>query len=268
MKNRLSLVLALMLLCGGVQAFDPVEYFDKKCSSCHTIGGGDDVGPDLKGVTERRDQKWMMRFIRESQTVINAGDPIAVELFNKYRKKKMPDQDLSDEDVLALLDFIKSGGQGLEKAIASKSALEATGDEIHRGGQLFSGEVALAAGGPACIQCHSAGSAGPLGGGTLGPDLTQSYSNYNDQGLSKVLTKIAFPVMDQVYAGKALTEAEVYQLKSFLLKMDREGPAGKGAQKKFVFLGLIGLFLGFGAIDLSWRNRRRKSSRPTIGESE
>ncbi|MBI4607901.1 MAG: cytochrome c [Candidatus Rokubacteria bacterium] len=39
----------------------PVEgqaIFQEKCVSCHTIGGGRLVGPDLQGVTARRDREW------------------------------------------------------------------------------------------------------------------------------------------------------------------------------------------------------------------
>lgn len=249
-------------------AFDPVEVFEKKCSSCHTIGGGEDVGPDLKGLSERRTEAWLIQFIQESQAMVNAGDPIAVDLFNKYRKKKMPDQDLSDDEVKQLLAFIKSGGAGLEQSPDAKSALKATVEEIARGEQLFAGHVPFQQGGPACIQCHIVGDLGALGGGTLGPNLTAAFSNYNDKGLSKVLTKISFPVMNEVYAGKALTAVEVFQIKSFLYEADKKGYEPKGERKKFVFMALIGLLLGFGVIDVSWRNRRKKSQRPLIGEDQ
>ena len=270
-SSRRFKTVGLLLLASGVlftpslRALDAPDAFEKKCSSCHSIGGGDDVGPDLKGVTERRDPKWLVRFIQESQTVIQSGDPVAVELFNKFRQKKMPDQDLSEADVLALLDFIKSGGAGAAKTAESKSALKATPEDIERGRKIFTGEIRLAKGGPACVSCHSAGDTAYLGGGTLGPDLTPAYSNYNDTGLSKVLTKITFPTMAEIYAAKSLTPDEVFQIKAYLYQVDKAGPVTAGYQKKFLFLGVLGLFVGLGVIDFSWRSRRRKSSRPTIG---
>src|SRR4051794_22190846 len=40
--------------------FAPGEYaFTNHCAACHTIGGGDRVGPDLRGVSERRDHAWL-----------------------------------------------------------------------------------------------------------------------------------------------------------------------------------------------------------------
>ncbi len=258
------LVASNLLVSSLGYAIDAAETFEKKCSSCHSIGGGDDVGPDLKGVNDRRDSKWLIRFIQESQTIVQSGDAVAVELFNNFRQKKMPDQDLSEADILQLLEFIKGGG-GPAKTSENKSALKATPNDIELGRSLFSGSMRLSKGGPACVSCHTAGQLQYLGGGSLGPDLTQAYSNYNDTGLSKVLTKITFPTMAEIYAAKPLTNDEVFQIKAFLYTVDRAGPVTAGYQKKFLFLGILGLFIGLGVIDFAWRSRRRKSSRPTAG---
>lgn len=261
---KLVLVASTLVVSSWSFAFDAAETFEKKCSSCHSIGGGDDVGPDLKGVNERRDSKWLIRFIQESQTIIQSGDAVAVELFNKFRQKKMPDNDLDEAEVLQLLEFIKAGGAPT-KTSENKSALKATPNDIELGRNLFSGTMRLSKGGPSCVSCHTAGQLQYLGGGSLGPDLTQAYSNYNDTGLSKVLTKITFPTMAELYAARALTSDEVFQLKAFLYSVDKAGPVTAGYQKKFLFLGILGLFVGLGVIDFSWRSRRRKSSRPTAG---
>src|ERR1043166_7153940 len=43
---------------------DKREYlFRSRCSACHTIGKGDGVGPDLAGVTTRRDRAWLTRYL-------------------------------------------------------------------------------------------------------------------------------------------------------------------------------------------------------------
>ncbi|MCP5115571.1 MAG: cytochrome c, partial [bacterium] len=41
------------------------ELFEAKCTSCHTIGGGPLVGPDLEGVTSRREPDWLARWLSE-----------------------------------------------------------------------------------------------------------------------------------------------------------------------------------------------------------
>lgn len=37
--------------------------FDQKCAPCHTIGGCKKIGPDLRGVTERRKRDWLIRWL-------------------------------------------------------------------------------------------------------------------------------------------------------------------------------------------------------------
>src|SRR5262245_26017662 len=65
--------------------------FNQRCTSCHTFGKGVKVGPDLKGVTERRARPWLLRFIRSSQGMIKEGDTVASGLFDQFRRQRMPD---------------------------------------------------------------------------------------------------------------------------------------------------------------------------------
>ena len=86
--NRMlfTFVSITILFSFSATAFEAAEYFDKKCSSYHSIGGGDDVGPDLKGITERRSEEWLVKFIKDSESVIKSGDPMANKLFAKFKK--------------------------------------------------------------------------------------------------------------------------------------------------------------------------------------
>src|ERR1044071_2655749 len=44
------------------------EYlFASRCSACHSIGQGDKMGPDLAGVTARRERTWLLRYIRSEE---------------------------------------------------------------------------------------------------------------------------------------------------------------------------------------------------------
>ncbi len=78
------------------------------CSACHQIGKGRLIGPDLKGVTERKDREWLIKFIRNSQEVIQSGDAYAVKLFEDYNKIPMPPNNLTDEEINTLLDYIEN----------------------------------------------------------------------------------------------------------------------------------------------------------------
>src|SRR4051812_38076999 len=64
------------------------KIFNQRCTACHSFGKGIKVGPDLKGVTKRRERPWLLKFIRSSQTVIGAGDPVASKLFADFKKQR------------------------------------------------------------------------------------------------------------------------------------------------------------------------------------
>ena len=81
--------------------------FIKACASCHTIGKGDRIGPDLRGISTRRDQQWLAEFISQPAKVFARKDPVAMALAEKYRGVRMPNLGLSEQDardVLAYLD--------------------------------------------------------------------------------------------------------------------------------------------------------------------
>ncbi len=81
------------------------KIFQSKCSACHTMGQGKLVGPDLAGVLERRDREWVVKFIRNSQELVQSGDEQAVAVFNEF-KIPMPPQDLTDQEMHDLLAFL------------------------------------------------------------------------------------------------------------------------------------------------------------------
>src|SRR6266705_414623 len=92
------------------------EYlFQSRCGACHTIGKGDRVGPDLAGVTTRRDRAWLSRYLAEPDRVRAEGDPIATALFAKYNNVPMPNLRLSGIEVAGLLSYLETqGGAGRE----------------------------------------------------------------------------------------------------------------------------------------------------------
>ena len=81
--------------------------FKNRCAVCHTVGKGDGVGPDLANVTKRREHCWVSRYIAEPDKMLDEKDPIAVELFAKYKGVRMPNLDLNAEDVALLVSYIE-----------------------------------------------------------------------------------------------------------------------------------------------------------------
>jgi protein SCO1/2 len=89
-------------------AFDLGEYtFASRCSACHTIGGGDQIGPDLQGVTGARDRAWLTRFIVAPDKMVAERDPIALSLREKYKHVRMPNLGLTDRDAVAIIQYLE-----------------------------------------------------------------------------------------------------------------------------------------------------------------
>jgi protein SCO1/2 len=95
--------------------------FRTRCAACHTIGGGDGVGPDLLGVTAARGRDWVARYILAPDKALAAKDPIALALFNKYNKVKMPNLHLTPVDVRTLLDYFDKQTAAITKASDSSA---------------------------------------------------------------------------------------------------------------------------------------------------
>jgi protein SCO1/2 len=89
--------------------------FATRCVACHTIGRGDGVGPDLRGVTRVRDRAWLERFMAEPGRVLAEGDPVAKALYDKYRQVNMPNLRLGKEDVRALLEYLEKETAALDE---------------------------------------------------------------------------------------------------------------------------------------------------------
>ncbi len=101
---------------------DKREYlFESRCGACHTIGNGDRVGPDLAGVTARRDRAWLSRYLAEPDRMRAEGDPIATALFAKYNNVPMPNLRLSGIEIAALLSFLELHGAAARELTQQES---------------------------------------------------------------------------------------------------------------------------------------------------
>ncbi|HEY2028046.1 MAG TPA: SCO family protein [Myxococcales bacterium] len=84
------------------------EYlFKSRCAACHTVGGGNAVGPDLVDVQKRRDRAWLTRYVTTPDVLLAQRDPIALALFEQYRTVRMPNLDLAVEDADAILHYVE-----------------------------------------------------------------------------------------------------------------------------------------------------------------
>ena len=82
--------------------------FIKACSTCHSIGGGDGIGPDIKDVVKHQDRAWLTRFIMAPEKMRAEQDPRTVELSQKFKGVMMPNLGLMEDDVADLLLYIEA----------------------------------------------------------------------------------------------------------------------------------------------------------------
>jgi len=197
--------------------------FNQRCTACHTYGKGIKVGPDLKGVTERRQRDWLLKFIHSSSQMIQSGNPTATALFAQFKQQRMPDwTDLSEKQISDILDYLSVGGPEI-KPEDERNAETATVAETEAGRKLFYGETRMQHGAPACASCHTVAGTG-MRGGTLGPDLTDVYVRYQDVALTTFLLHPCFSwaaTKPDVY----LTATESFSLKAFLRVAAGKTPA-------------------------------------------
>ena len=97
------------------------QIFQSLCAACHTIGKGKLVGPDLAGVTARREESWLKRQIKDPESLIAEKDPIAMQLLQEADNMAMVSLELSDEEVVAVIAYLKSTETQADVAIGLPS---------------------------------------------------------------------------------------------------------------------------------------------------
>jgi cytochrome c2 len=207
----------------GGDGAEAKKIFNQSCTGCHTYGKGIKVGPDLKGVTERRSRPWLLKFVRSSQQVIRSGDPTAQGLFQQFKQQRMPDWSaLSEQQITAVLDWFATNGPE-QKAADEYHADTATPADIERARGLFHGSARLANGGAACSSCHSVQEGGETTGGSLGPNLTTTYVKYQDKALTLFLKQPCFHRAPESSQASYLTPQESFAIKAYLRKVSLSG---------------------------------------------
>ncbi len=254
---------------GGTWAAPPAQsveegqtLFQQKCTACHTVGGGDLVGPDLKGVTSRRVRDWLSRWLSAPDRLLAEKDPIATELLQKYNNVPMPNLGLSASEVAALIAYLEAQAGGVSPTPTPPATTLGGDPAVGKG--LFMGTARFQNGGPPCMACHSVAGIGALGGGALGPDLTQALTRYGGAaGLTAFLTGVPTATMNSVWTRSPMTPEERANVVAFLEQASvSQRPAGAVGQ--LAGLAAAGTVVVLGTAQLVWRRRLRAVRRPMV----
>lgn len=82
------------------------ELFKNKCSACHRTNRKF-IGPNPTGVLDRRSPEWVMNMIMNPEEMTQK-DPIAKALLIEYNGSPMANQNVSEKDARAILEFFRT----------------------------------------------------------------------------------------------------------------------------------------------------------------
>lgn len=226
-------------------ANDPTALFNEKCAGCHTIGGGNLVGPDLAPAA-----KWS-----------------SVDLAKAVKGMEKSVGPLSTEEVDSLVEYLrkpqttssKDSGQSLAVVPPPvKTAIETSLPVVEpgsaaKGTRLFSGADALSNGGVSCIACHRADDAG----GTMAPELTLISNKLSESAMVSAFEHTPYKVMKTAYQDHPVTHQEAKDLAAYFASL--KNPHDKLTEAPVSMIGFgIAAFV-FGMIAFGYRGRNKSA---------
>ena len=78
--------------------------FESKCLACHSVGEGKKLGPDVAGVTKRRSDEWLARWLKEPEKMLET-DADAKAMLKEYNNIPMPNQSLGDAEIQQYIKY-------------------------------------------------------------------------------------------------------------------------------------------------------------------
>lgn len=82
------------------------EVYEKMCTACHKPEEKF-IGPAPKGIFDRRSPEWIMNMILNPVEMVQK-DPIAKELLKEFNGSPMANQNLTQEEARAVLEYFRT----------------------------------------------------------------------------------------------------------------------------------------------------------------
>lgn len=114
--------LAFLANCVFADVAEGEKLFKANCTSCHAIETKV-VGPALKDVHKRRKEEWLLKWIKNSQSMVQSGDATAVQLFNDNNKIPMlPFEMLKETEIKSIIEYLKSASEAPAKSASTNDS--------------------------------------------------------------------------------------------------------------------------------------------------
>ena len=215
---------------------DPAaQVFMLKCAGCHTIGGGQLSGPDLRPV-----QTWPRQNVEPA--------------IQRMEKNVGP---LKSEDIALLAEFLQApdaAGRLADerKRIALTELAKLEPANAKSGEAIFFGHTPLTNRGLSCAACHAVSGRG----GNLASDLTGSFAKMGEVPLGSAIEGVTFPLMKAAYADNAITKQEAIHLVKYLESAGKQtSPPARVAPLHAI--GSVGAVIALVGLTQHFRKRNR-----------
>ncbi len=162
--------------------------------------------------------------------------------------------------LVVLLVLVFASFQQIQAQTAQQTGDSSVGKE------LFEGTIRFENGGPPCLACHSVAGIGALGGGALGPDLTNAYAKFGRDAIDAILATTPFPTMQPIFDEQPLTEEEQSHLAVFLEQapLTERAAASVG---QLALLALAGATILLLLVRFRWSRRVIDVRKPMLARS-
>lgn len=106
------------------------DLFQANCAACHALNQKL-VGPALKGVAERRNHAWLLKWIRNNEALRKSGDADAIAIYNEYNGAVMNAfENLSDEEINSIIMWVEAEGKTSDEPAAAAGDGAAAPEEV------------------------------------------------------------------------------------------------------------------------------------------
>lgn len=87
------------------------KVFDARCAACHALRGASKLGPNLAGVTERRDLPWIRAMVLRPDSMTR-DDPVARALLQGFGVQMQVVGGMDGPSALAVIEFLRRADSG------------------------------------------------------------------------------------------------------------------------------------------------------------
>lgn len=235
---------------------------DDLCKTSQTVGGRNLASLSMMASIRQQSRAWLLDIIVDPEQVISSGDITTHNLARQYHQLVMPVLGLTQDEILAELGRILGRSAPPAQVPAGTPAANLPPGDAENGRALFVGLVHLKNGAPFCSGCHSINNTGILGGGTLGPNLTNAYAKYGEAELTAIIVKEPFLSMRPQFANNPITAQEAADLVAFIKSV--AGQPEVNREPVVLVISVVGFLAILLAIAIYWRSRLRTVRRQLV----